>query len=330
MIFIVFIPLSIILATVKIREIENGTLKTLIYIILGVVTFTAVGIAFTMWENPTIGDITYAKDIVTPYTQFYPTLVLALALAATVMVVYMEKDIYAFFFAGTGFAVLLPNIYRYLFENGRADLALLGCALWMIIPAAWVLIWKDNTLNETTIGEKIVTSLKATALTYPVYLLTSIVAVFGESPRGIDAGALSGLAKSMPDIVMYILVTIWLYFLVNIIIVTLMFVAHDLILHLINYRCVVSIKGIRYEKITSASVKTGMPVKPKVNHYAGLMSEMEVFSKHMGDVDRIKAASTIGRFKSEYQTLAAKYNDDGKMDAERLIKNIELEFMKKY
>ncbi len=39
---------------------------------------------------------------------------------------------------------------------------------------------------------------------------------------------------------------------------------------------------------------------------------------------------TQKRFKSEYQTLAVKYNEDSKQDAERMIKSIELEFMQKY
>lgn len=330
MVFIVIITLAIMLAILKVREIENGTLKTIIYIVLGVVLFTLVGFAYNLWENPPVGNIIYAQDIVIPYTQFYPTLVLALAIAATVLVTYMEKDSYSFIFAGTGFAVLLPSVYKYLFQNGRADLALLGGALWAIIFVAWAFIWKDNTMNETTTSEKIITSLKATVLTYPVYLLTAIIAVFGESPRGIDAGALSGLARSMPDIIMFVLVTIWLYFLVTIILVSLMFIIHDLLLHLLNYRRVIRKRGIIYEKIPSAAAVAAAAAKPKVNHYAGLMGEMEVFSKNIGDVDRIKAASTIGRFKSEYQTLAAKYNGDDKMDAEKMIKNIELEFMKKY
>jgi hypothetical protein len=330
MVIIFIIPLAIILAIPKVSGIENGTMKTVVYILLGLVMFSLVGFAFNMWENPPTDNITYARDIVIPYTQFYPNLILALAIAATVLITYMEKDNYAYFFAGTGFAVLLPDVVQYVLKNGRWDLALLGCILWAVIPAVWAFIWRDNALLETTAGEKVLTAFKATVLTYPVFLITSIVAVFGESPRGIDLGAFSGLAKSMPDVIMYILVTIWLFFLLNIIIVSLMFVIHDLLLHLFNYRRVSSAKGIRYEQIKSAAAVIAAPVKPKVNHYANLISDMQVFSKYLGQVDRIKAASTIGRFKSEYQTLAVKYNEDSKADAEKMIKMIELEFMQKY
>jgi hypothetical protein len=330
MVIIAVISLVIIFIIPKIKEIENGTVKTVVYLVMGLVMFTLVGFAFNMWENPATSDVTYASDIVNPYIQFYPTLILALALAATVLITYVERDSYAYYFAGAGVAVLLPDIFQYVFTNGRYDLALLGCALWAVIPVIWAFMWKDNASMETTAWEKVMTSFKATFLSYPVYLLTSIVAIFGESTRSIDVGTFQGLASSVPMIIMYILVTIWLFFLINIIIVSAMFVIHDLLLKLLNYRRVSDMKGVRYEKIRAMSAKAAAPVKPRVNHYAGLINEMEVFSKYLGQVDRIKAASTIGRFKNEYLTLAAKYNEDSKSDAEKMIKAIELEFMQKY
>jgi hypothetical protein len=287
-----------------------------------------VGFAFNLQvpQNAVI-----ASDILVPYTQFFPMLILALALSATVLITYLEKDNYALYFAGMGFAALLPYLYTYLFVAGRYDLALLNCALWAVIPVVWAFLWKDNTLMITTAGEKIVTSLKAAFVTYPVYLLTAIISVFGDSQRGVDLTNLSsGIQASTSQIVMFILVTIWLYFLISIIIVSLMFVIHDLVLHLFSYRRICDAKGVRYEKVQLASSSKAAPAKPKVDHYAGLIQEMEVFGTHMEDVDRIRAASTIGRFKSEYLTLAAKYNEDSKPNAEKLIKTIEQEFMKKY
>jgi len=328
MVAIFVISLSIILIIPRIREIENGTVKTIVYIVLGLVMFALVGFAFNLWQDQATGAQLIARDIVNPYLEFYPVLILALALAATVMVAYMEKDNYAYFFAGAGFAVLLPDLYQYVFQYGRFDLALLGCALWAVIPMTWAFMWRDAATVEATAGKKAVTAFKASFLTYPVYLLTAVIAVFGESPRGIDAGALKGSAGSLPDMVSFILFTAWLFFLFSIIIVSLMFAMHDLALRLFNYRRVIGATGVTYQKIRTASAKA--PPKPKVNHYAGLIAEMQAFSGYIGQVDRIKAASTIGRFKSEYQTLAVKYNEDSKSDAEKMIKRIELEFMQKY
>lgn len=328
MVIIFIISLVILITIAKAREIENGTVKTIIYIVLGLIMFTMVGVSFNMWETPSSGELLLVKDIVITYTQFYPALMMAMALAATVLVAYIEKDNYAYFFAGTGFAVLLPDLYLYMLGNGRYDLALIGCALWAVIPAIWAFFWREKALKDTGAWEKVLTSFKAAFFTYPIYMLTAIIAVFGESPRGIDQGAISGLAKAMPDVIMFILVTMWLFYLISIIIVSLMFVVHDLLLHLLNYRRVVDRKGIRYEKIPPAP--SAAPARPKVNHYEGLINEMQVFSRYIGEVDRIRAASTIGRFKNEYQTLAVKYNEDSKADAEKIIKSIEQEFMQKY
>jgi len=328
MIIMFVIPLAVILAITKVREFDSGATKTLSYIALGIVLFATVGFAFNMWKIPSGGDTLIARDIVNPYIQFYPTLILALAIAAAVLATYVEKESYAYLFAGTGFAVIVPNVYEYLFVNNRYDLALLGFVIWAVIPLIWVYCWKSHALIETTRKEKFFTSLKATIFSYPIYLLTAIIAIYGESARVINAETMKSLSSYSSDIFMFILWTIWLYFLLNIIIVNLMFAIHDLALHLLNMRRAVRGTTIHYELIPSP-VKAA-PAKPKVDHYAGLVSEMQVFSKYIGEVDRIKAASVIGRFKSEYQTLAAKYDDDGKADAERMIKSIEFEFMKKY
>ena len=196
MVIIFVISISIVLIIPKIREIENGTVKTVVYIVLGLVMFTLVGFAFNLWEIPSTGDQIIAKNIVIPYTEFYPTLILALAIAATVLVTYMERDNYAYFFAWTGFAVLLPDIYMYVLQNGHFDLALLGCVLWAIIPVTWAFMWRDAALAETTAWDKVITALKATFLTYPVYLLTAIIAVFGESSRSMDRGARSRVSPA--------------------------------------------------------------------------------------------------------------------------------------
>ncbi|MDI6896360.1 hypothetical protein [Methanocella conradii] len=329
MAIIFIISLAVILAITRVRALENSTVKTIAYIGLGLIMFTLVGFTFNMWENPPSDGLIIAKDIVMPYTQFYPNLILAMAIAATVLITYMERDNYAYFFAGMGFAVLVPDLYKYIFINGRSDLALLGCALWAVVPMIWAFIWRESALIEMKAWEKFMRSLKATLISYPVYLFTAIIAIFGESNRGISLDALQGVASSVPEIIMFILVTIWLFYLLNIIIASVMFAVHDLFVHLLGYRRVVRAGSVRYERAMQASAKTPQP-KPKVNHYAGLIEEMQVFSKYMGQIDRIRAASTIGRFKSEYQTLAAKYNEDSKADAEKMIRMIEQEFMKKY
>ncbi len=328
MVAIFIISLAVILATTRVRALGKSTAKTIAYIALGLISFSLAGIAFNMWENLPAGGLIIAKDIVMPYTQFYPCLMLAMAIAPVALITYVDTDGYAYFFAGMGFAALLPDLYSYIFINSRIDLALLGCALWAAIPLIWAYIWKDSAFIELSVWEKLTKSLKATFITYPIYLLTAIISIFGESGRGISLDALKGVASSVPEIIMFILVTIWLFYLLNIIIVPMTFAAHDLAIHLLGYRRVARQGHIRYEKIMPVVAEPSP--KPKVNHYAGLIEEMQLFYKYMGQIDRIKAASTIGRFKSEYQTLAVKYNEDSKADAEKMIRMIEQEFLKKY
>lgn len=324
MVFIFLVSTAILPAIFLARKVENGALKTIVHLLLGALSFTLVGVAFDLWE--TTGTVIAAVDILRPYVQFYPTLILALAIAAVVFITHVERDGYAYIFAGTGFMVLLPDAYKYVFQYGRADLALLGGALWTIVFAAWAFVWKDVAMGPTTAGDRILTAFKAAFVTYPAYLLTAIVAAFGESPRIVDGGTLDAAANALPEIVGFVLGTAWLYFIVTIILVALVFVVHDLLLRLTGYRRTVRKKGIAYERVTSAVAAE----KPRVNHFAGLIGEIDSFSRDMDRIDRIRAASTIGRFKSEYQTLAARYDDADKLDAERMIKQIELEFMRRY
>lgn len=315
--------LLVILVIPRVKIIENGKAKTILYIVLGIVAFTLVGTAYNLWQPSGHVD---AGSIVQPYIQFYPIFILSLVIAAVVLATYMDREKYGYIFAGTGFAVILPDVLTYI-SNGRYDLILLICVLWAIIPAIWVRTWKESVYKETTLKEKVITSLKSAIITYPVYVMTALVAAFGESGRGIE-GSLSNVFTFAPDIIKFILVTLWLYLLITVIIVSLMFVIHGLAIQTFNIKRIITRKNeIRY-----IVVKPAEPVKEKAmfDAYRSLIDEMQVFYKYMDNVDRIQAAPTIARFKNEYYTLAAKYNDGSREEAEKMIKTIEMEFKNRY
>jgi len=71
-------------------------------------------------------------------------------------------------------------------------------------------------------------------------------------------------------------------------------------------------------------------IMPKVDAYKSLIEEMRVFSQYIDKVDRLRAASTIARFKQEYLTLAARHTDGSKIEAEQIIKGIDQEFKNRY
>ena len=247
-IIILIISIAAIVLLPKIREIENAIIKTVSYTLMGLIIFTWVGVSFNLWEPQG----TFAAAIVEPYfPQIFPAFILAVALTIAVIITYIEKDNYAYMFAGTGFAVLFTDVLTYI-TYGRFDLILLGFVLWAIIPVVWVYIWKDHVLEETSFKDNIFISLKASLLTYPIYVLTAIISIFGKSGRGIDMSAFSGLTDNITNVIGFFLGVLWLYLLFTVIIVSLMFVAHNFLMHLLSMKRVVSKKGIQYIKIVPA------------------------------------------------------------------------------
>ena len=325
-IIIFIISIAAVVLLPKIREVENAIIKTVSYTLMGLIIFTWVGVAYNLWEPQG----TFAAAIVEPYfPQIFPSFILAVALTIAVIITYIEKDNYAYMFAATGFAVLLADVLTYT-TYGRFDLILLDLVLWAIIPVAWVYIWKDHVLEKTTFMDNIFISLKAALFTYPIYLCTAIISVFGKSGRGIDMSAFSGLTDNIVNVIGFFLGVLWLYLLFSVILVSLMFVAHNFILHLLSMKRVVSKKGIEYVKVVPQAEVVPEAAKAKFDPYANLLQEMQVFGKYLDQVDRLKAAQTIARFKNEYQTLSAKYNEGSKAESEKTIKFIDQEFMKKY
>lgn len=324
-VIIFIISLAAILLLPKVREIENRIIKTVSYTLIGLIIFTWVGISFNLWQPEGI----IAAKIVEPYfPQIFPSFILAVALTIAVIITYIEKDNYGYIFAGTGFAVLIPDTLTYI-NYGRFDLILLGFVLWAAIPVIWVYMWKDHVLKKTTFRDHVLIFFKAALFTYPIYVLTAVVSVFGKSGRGIDMAAFGNLGDQATNVVGFLLGVLWLYLLFTVIIATLMFVAHDFLLHLLGMKRVVNKDGIQYVKVPSTEEKNGAQ-KPRVDPYAKLIQEMMVFNKYLDQVDRIKAASTIARFKNEYQTLAVRYSEGSKAEAESTIKLIDQEFMNKY
>jgi len=140
---------------------------------------------------------------------------------------------------------------------------------------------------------------------------------------------MSSIANNTSQIGTFILMSLWFYLLLTVIIVSIMFVVHDLAMHIFSVRRSASESGIKYEVIHPVA-EIIKQEEPKFDAYKGLIDEIEIFYKYMDQVDRLKAASTIARFKSEYNTLAARHDEGSKEEADRLIKLVDQEFKKRY
>lgn len=324
---ILVLSLATVLFIPRVKETKNNTVKTLLYIFLGMVVFALAGLTYSFKPEYDVNGTIIVRNIIDPYIQFFPIFIYSISLIAATLVTYMDKDKYGYIIAGTGFAVLLPELLSYIL-NGRYDLILLGGALWALIPIIWVTMWKSKVFEPLKLKDKFFISLKAAILTYPIYLLTALVSVFGEtSGLSFDVNVLKS-PTLFGDIGLFILGTLWLYLLITVIIVTMMFIIHDLALHTFNIKREITAKNeIRYYREEEKEEK---PPEPKPDAFKGLLNEMQIFHKYIDRVDRIRAASTIARFKNEYQTIAVRHSDGSKAETEQFIKFLEQEFKKKY
>jgi hypothetical protein len=328
-ILVLLLSVIIVLVVPKVREIKKNTVKTALYIFLGLILFILVGMGYNVIQDISPANPDPNIAILFPYTQFFPLLILSIALAGIMLVTYMEGERYGLIMAGTAFATMLPDILKFT-SSGRFDLFLLGCVIWALIPIIWVVLFRRLVLEDTTMRERIWASVSASLISYLIYVCTAVVAVFGESQQAPGSDVLSSISTNSRDILQFVVVSLWFYILLTVIIVSLMFVIHDLALHTFNiHRVVRNRKEIIYRPShpVEAIVKE---ITPKMDAYKGLVEEMRVFSQYLDKVDRLRAASTIARFKQEYLTLAARHTEGSKPEAEQLIKVIDQEFKSKY
>lgn len=328
-ILILLLSVIIVLVLPKVREIKKHTVKTALYIFLGVILFILVGMGYNVIQDLSSTSLDPSLAIVYPYTHFFSLLVLSIALAGVVLVTYMEGERYGFIMAGTAFAAMLPDLLKFT-GSGRFDLFLLGCVIWAIIPVIWVALFRRLVYVDTTMRERIWASVSASLISYLVYVCTAAIAMFGERHTAPGSDVLAAVAGNSGKILEFVVVSMWFYILLTVIIVSLMFVIHDLALHTFNVRRTVR---NRREIVYQSSHPVDSIVKeitPRVDAFKGLVEEMRVFNQYIDKVDRLRAASTIARFKQEYLTLAARHTEGSKSEAEQLIKAIDQEFKSRY
>jgi hypothetical protein len=328
-ILVLLLSVIIVLVIPKVREIKKNTVKTALYIFLGLILFILVGMGYNVIQEIGPAGQDPSLAILSPYTQFFPLLILSIALAGIILVTYMEGERYGLIMAGTAFSAMLPDILKFT-SSGRFDLFLLGCVIWALIPIIWVLLFRRLVLDDSTMRERIWAAVSASLISFLIYVCTAVVAVFGETKQTTGTDVVAAIGSNSDKILGFVVVSLWFYILLTVIIVSLMFVVHDLALHTFNInRIVRNRKEIIYR---SSHPVEGIvkEITPKVDAYKGLVEEMRVFSQYLDKVDRLRAASTIARFKQEYLTLAARHTEGSKAEAEQIIKLIDQEFKNKY
>jgi hypothetical protein len=328
-ILVLLLSVIIVLVVPKVREIKKRTVKTALYIFLGLILFILVGMGYNVIQDLSSAGQEPGLAILYPYTQFFPLLILSIAIAGIMLVTYMDGERYGFIMAGTAFGAMLPDLLKFT-VSGRFDLFLLGCVIWAIIPVIWVALFRRLVFEDTTMRERIWASVSASLISYLIYVCTAVIALFGEVKTSPGTDVLSSITGNSGQILQFVVVSMWFYILLTVIIVSLMFVVHDLALHTFNIRRIIrNHKEIVYQ--SSHPVESIVKeITPRVDAYKGLVEEMRVFNQYLDKVDRLRAASTIARFKQEYLTLAARHTEGSKGEPEQLIKVIDQEFKRKY
>lgn len=344
---VLLLSVGIVIVIPKVKEIANNKIKTGLYIMLGLILFMLVGLGYNVMQDMHVDELiankvaageSYnpeiigkdAESILWPYKQFYPLLIFSIALAGVSLVAFIDGEIYGYIFAGTGFGMVIPDLLKYM-GNGRYDLLLLAILLWSIIPVLWVFFFRGLANEEApSLRERSWAAIKASLFSFPVYAATAAVALYGESPRSLSSGMLQSIVNISDQIGMFILIALWFYLLLTAIIVSMMYVIHDLTLHTFNIkRTVVAGKGVKYV-VVHPIVEAIKVEEPKIDAYKNLIDEIGVFAKYIDQVDRLRAASTIARFKNEYNTLAQRYDSGSKAEADRLIRQVDQDFKKRY
>jgi hypothetical protein len=328
-ILVLLLSVIIVIAVPKVREIKRNTVKTATYIFLGLILFILVGMSYNVIQDINSTGKDSITAVMDPYIQFFPLLILSIAIAGVILTMYLEGERYGIIMAGTAFAVMLPDILRFT-GHGRFDLFLLGCVVWALIPTIWVLLFRRLIYQETAMRERIWAAISAALISYLAYVCTAIVAVFGESEQTAGTDMLTTISNNSGDILGFIVTSLWLYILLTVVIVSLMFAIHDLALHMLNITRIVQNRNEIVYKSSTPVEAIVEEIMPKVDAYKSLIEEMRVFSQYIDKVDRLRAASTIARFKQEYLTLAARHTDGSKIEAEQIIKGIDQEFKNRY
>ena len=79
--------------------------------------------------------------------------------------------------------------------------------------------------------ERIWAAVSASLISYLIYVCTAVVAVFGEGKKTIGTDVMASITSNSSDILRFVVISLWFFILLTVIVVSLMFVIHDLALH---------------------------------------------------------------------------------------------------
>ncbi len=327
------------------RTVARQSLKTLIYMALGFAVFWSAGAPFAaalqppeperaaFWPQPLLS----TTDAPSAYAAAAS---LGLAAAVALVIVLNEGASRVWTFGLTGFSAVLFALATGQAPGGTrtAIVLVLLAVLWTLLS---YLITKGLAGGKATkykTGEKVRAGVRAALLSLPAYLLLlfafrlSAAMATSDSTIGFAASDVArSFARAPLATGLYFGTATGLYVLFVSLVVAVAALIYDGVLHALGVeRQLLKSGETRFvRKVAAKPAAAPAPAKP-ADAYAELKAGVKKFAAEFEKTDRLTAAQLLNRYKSEFDVLAEKHPGGSKEEVQRMLKEMETAFEKKY
>lgn len=321
------------------RTISGQTFKTVAYLAVGVSVFWSAGASYAPALTPNGPNFLATTAVPGSYAAAAS---LGLASAVGLVILLNEGAKRVWVFGLTGFAALL-----FAAATGQAPGGSRGVITLILLAVLWTLLsylivrgLSGGSATKYRTGDKVRAGLRAGLVSLPAYLLllfAFLLAAKMASTEGLTIGsAASAVVRDLRvDPVtsgLYFGTAAVLYVLFQLLVVAVAALLYDGGLHARGVeRQLLKSGELRFVRKVAAPPPKPAPAPAKAaDPYAELRVGIKRFAAEFEKTDRLTAAQLLNRYKSEFEILAEKHPGGSKAEVEKLLKEIETEFAKKY
>lgn len=328
------------------RTVAQQSLKTVIYVALGFAVFWSAGAPLAAaLQPPSEPDraafwpqaLLSTTDAPSAYAAAAS---LGLASAVALVIVLNEGASRVWAFGLTGFSAML-----FALATGQAPAGTRTAIVLVLLAVFWTLlsylITKGIAGGKATkykTQEKVRAGVRAALLSLPAYLLLlfafRLTAAMSTSDATIGFAA-SDVARSLARAPLatglYFGTAAGLYVLFQILVVAVAALVYDGVLHALGVeRQLLKSGETRFiRRVAAKPVAAPAPAKP-ADAYAELRAGVKKFAAEFEKTDRLTAAQLLNRYKNEFDILAEKHPGGSKEEVQKMLKDLETAFEKKY
>lgn len=318
------------------RTIAHQSLKSLIYMGLGFAVFWSAGAPFA----PVLANASLVATTADP-SGYTTAASLGLASAVALVILLNEGASRVWLFGLTGFAAALFALATGQAPGGtRAAIVLVLLAVfWTLLSYLVIKGLAGGKATKYKTQEKIRAGVRAALVSLPAYLLLlfafRLTEVMVTSPDATISVATTAVVRGFRaeplSIPFYFGTAAGLYVLFQILVVAVAALVYDGVLHALGVeRQLLKSGETRFiRKVAAKPVAAPAPAKA-ADAYAELKTGMKKFAQEFEQTDRLTAAQLLNRYKSEFEILAEKHPGGSKEMVQKMLKDLETAFEKKY